>query len=75
MKWTASDLFKRETWWGPLSFVGLVVAVLAFLSDRLHKWWMLFQYDMPEKVRVQVTGFFDLVMAWNKGVSYGLFQA
>lgn len=75
MKWAASDLFKRETWWGPLSLAGLVVAILAFASDRLHKWWMLFQYDMPEKVRVEVTGFFDLVMAWNKGVSYGLFQA
>jgi len=75
MKLGASDLFKGETWWGPLSFTGLLVAIVAFATDRLHKWWMLYEYNLPEKVRVQVTDFFDLVMAWNKGVSYGLFQA
>ncbi|MGB5950582.1 MAG: signal peptidase II [Parvibaculum sp.] len=61
--------------WGPLSGLGALVAILGFASDRLHKWWMLSVYDLPSRGRVEITSFFDLVMAWNKGVSYGLFQA
>ncbi|WP_339833333.1 signal peptidase II [uncultured Parvibaculum sp.] len=65
----------RETFWGPLSLLGFAVAIAGFLVDRLHKWWMLDIYEIGLRGRVEVTPFFDLVMAWNKGVSYGLFQA
>ena len=51
----------------------LVTAVLAFAGDQAHKWWMLEIYGIAERGRVEITSFFDLVMAWNKGVSYGLF--
>lgn len=61
--------------WGPLSFFGFVVAVLSFLSDRLHKWWTLDIYEIGARGKVTIAPFFDLVLAWNKGVSYGLFQA
>ncbi len=61
--------------WGPLSGLGASVAVFAFAIDRLHKWWSLDILDMPTRGRIEVTHFFDIVMAWNKGVSYGLFQA
>ncbi len=61
--------------WGPLSWLGVLVAILAFVSDRLHKWWMLDVYAIELRGKVEITSFFDLVMAWNKGVSYGLFQA
>lgn len=61
--------------WGPFSGLGALVAVAGFAADRLHKWWMLDIYGMPGRGRVEITSFFDLVMAWNKGVSYGLFQA
>jgi signal peptidase II len=30
---------------------------------------------MPARGKIVLTPFFDVVMAWNKGVSYGLFQA
>ncbi|PKQ07760.1 MAG: signal peptidase II [Alphaproteobacteria bacterium HGW-Alphaproteobacteria-11] len=65
----------RETFWGPLSLFGLAIAVGGFAIDRLHKWWMLDIYHIAARGRVEVTSFFDLVMAWNKGVSYGLFEA
>lgn len=65
----------RKTFWGPLSLFGFAVALAGFLTDRLHKWWMLDIYEISARGRVEVTPFFDLVMAWNKGVSYGLFQA
>ncbi|MDO8839109.1 MAG: signal peptidase II [Parvibaculum sp.] len=66
---------SRKTFWGPLSLLGFAVAIAGFAIDRLHKWWMLDIYEIGLRGRVEVTPFFDLVMAWNKGVSYGLFQA
>lgn len=66
---------SRETFWGPFSFLGFAVALAGFLADRLHKWWMLHVYDITSRGKVEVTPFFDLVMAWNRGVSYGLFAA
>lgn len=35
---------------------------------------MLNVYDIGAKGRVEVTPFLDLVLVWNRGVSYGLFQ-
>ncbi|MEQ8283505.1 MAG: signal peptidase II [Parvibaculum sp.] len=69
------ERLSRETFWGPFSFFGLAVAAAGFAIDRLHKWWMLDIYEIAARGRVEVTPFFDLVMAWNKGVSYGLFEA
>jgi signal peptidase II len=59
--------------WGPASGLGLATAVLAFALDQAHKYWMLEVYRIGERGRVEIAPFFDLVMAWNKGVSYGLF--
>ncbi len=59
--------------WGPVSALGVAIAVIAFALDQAHKYWMLEIYRIADRGRVQITSFFDLVMAWNKGVSYGLF--
>lgn len=59
--------------WGPVSGLGLFTAVTAYLLDQGHKYWMLEVYRIAERGRVEVTGFFDLVLAWNHGISYGLF--
>lgn len=59
---------------GPLSAFGAAVALATLLVDQGFKWWMLALYDIDEKGRVAVTPFFDLVMVWNRGISYGLFQ-
>ncbi|GAK44963.1 lipoprotein signal peptidase [Tepidicaulis marinus] len=61
--------------WGRLSALGFAVAIAGFLSDRLSKWWLLDVYGIGERGIVEITPFFNLVMAWNKGVSYGLFTA
>jgi signal peptidase II len=42
------------------------------LADQLHKAWMLYVYDIGAKGTVTLTPFFDLVLVWNQGVSYGL---
>ncbi len=58
--------------WGPLAPLGLVLAGLVFAADQTHKWWMLSIYDIGARQPVTLTSFFDLVLAWNRGVSYGL---
>lgn len=55
--------------------IGGASAFLMLLIDQAHKLWMLNVYDIVSRQPVQVLPFFDLVMAWNKGVSYSLFEA
>jgi signal peptidase II len=42
--------------------------------DQASKLWLLFVYDIAERGAVELTPFFDLVLLWNKGISYGWFQ-
>jgi signal peptidase II len=60
--------------WGPLSSLGLGIAALTLLADQAHKVWMLYVYDIGARGTVQLAPFFDLVLVWNQGVSYGLLQ-
>ena len=52
--------------------LGLTIAAAGILVDQAHKAWMLGPFAIDEKGRVAVTSFLDLVMVWNRGVSYGL---
>jgi signal peptidase II len=54
--------------------LGVIIAVFAMLIDQLHKFYMIEIFDMPSKGTIQVTSFFNLVMVWNKGISFGMFQ-
>ncbi len=62
----------REWFWGPYSRLGLAVALVTAVIDQANKSWMLYVYDIAAKQKVTVTPFFDLVMVWNRGISYGL---
>jgi signal peptidase II len=63
---------KRNWLWGPVSALGLSVAALVVLIDQAHKAWMLYVYDIGSRGAVTITPFFDLVLVWNQGISYGL---
>jgi signal peptidase II len=53
-----------------------VIAALAVLAlDQASKLWLLFVFDLARRGAVQVTPFFDLVLAWNVGISFGWFQS
>jgi signal peptidase II len=54
--------------------LGLVAAVAAAAADQAVKLWLLHGFGLTERGRVPVTSFLDLVLAWNTGISYGLFQ-
>jgi len=60
--------------WGPLARLGLMTAAVTTLLDQALKLWLLFVVGLQEGDQVRVTPFFDLVLVWNKGISYGLFQ-
>jgi signal peptidase II len=60
---------------------GLAVAALVALADQLSKAWLLRFFGEPPLAgpgaplhQHPVTGFFDLVLIWNRGVSFGLFD-
>lgn len=58
---------------GPWFRLGVAVALIVLALDQFTKWWIIHVYELPERGRVAVTPFFDLVMLWNPGISYGLF--
>ena len=60
----------RDRW--KLWCLGLAALVLAI--DQFYKWWMLNVYMIADKSPVPISPFLDLVMVWNRGISYGLFQ-
>jgi signal peptidase II len=54
--------------------LGVVAAVAAAAVDQAVKLWLLYGFGLTGRARVPVTPFLDLVLAWNTGISYGLFQ-
>jgi signal peptidase II len=54
---------------------GVVAAVAALVLDQASKLWLLFVFDIGRYGAVRVTPFFDLVLAWNVGISFGWFQS
>ena len=60
--------------WGPLSAPGVAVALLTVIADQASKLWLLDVFDLAGRARVALTPFLDLVLVWNAGISYGLFQ-
>ena len=61
-------------WWGRRSGLGFAVAASTAAIDQASKLWLLYVFDIAAHVPVHLTPFLDLVLVWNKGISYGLFQ-
>ena len=61
--------------------LGLAVAIAVLAADQLTKWFMLERvFALPPPITlaswhppIVITDFFNLVMVWNRGVSFGLF--
>ena len=52
--------------------LSLLLGLAAFLLDRAHKFYQIEIVGWRGGEVVPVTGFFDYVLVWNTGVSYGL---
>jgi signal peptidase II len=57
---------------------GLMAAIITLIVDQASKFWLLDVFDLAHRVAdrgaVRVTPFFDLVLAWNVGISFGWLQ-
>lgn len=53
--------------------LALVAAALVLVLDQASKWIVLSLVMTPPRI-IPVTGFFDLVLVFNTGVSFGLFR-
>jgi signal peptidase II len=54
--------------------LGVLIAAGIFLLDQASKLWLLFGLGLAENGPYAVTSFMNIVLAWNRGISYGLFQ-
>ncbi len=63
--------------------LGLILAALVIVFDQLTKWLIVETVMRPDGVadtpfytptHIEVTPFFNLVMTWNRGVSFGIFN-
>ena len=53
---------------------GVIAAIVTLALDQASKLWLLYVFDIGHRGTVKVTPFFDLVLAWNIGISFGWFQ-
>jgi signal peptidase II len=60
--------------WGPLSRLGLAVGIATIAIDQASKLWVIYGLQLASGTSLRLTPFLDLVLVWNKGISYGLFQ-
>ncbi len=64
---TKISLPHRMFYWG------LGLASLVLILDQLSKWWIVSVVMQPPKI-IPLTSFFNLVLGWNRGISFGLFH-
>ncbi|WP_245418028.1 signal peptidase II [Cohaesibacter celericrescens] len=58
--------------------LGYLIALISFAVDQASKLGMLYGFEIEAVMRregpVSVAPFLDLVLVWNRGISYGLLQ-
>jgi signal peptidase II len=53
--------------------LGLAIALAVLCLDQLTKWLVMDHALSPERPFIEVTSFFNLVLVWNHGISFGMF--
>jgi len=54
--------------------LGLNAALTVLIADQVTKFYVLNPLDLEHTEPVSLGPFIDLVLVWNRGISYGLFQ-
>jgi len=57
----------------PVLRLGLLIAAAVLIVDQVSKWWIVDIVMNPPRI-IELTPFFNLVMGWNRGVSFGFFS-
>jgi signal peptidase II len=53
---------------------GLIIALISAVVDQASKWWLMGVLERAGGP-IEVLPVFNLVMVWNPGVSFGMFQS
>src|ERR1700760_991197 len=54
--------------------LGVIAAAITLVLDQASEVWLVRVFDIAHRGTVKLTPFFDLVLAWNQGISFGWFQ-
>ena len=54
--------------------LGALAALLTLAADQATKLGLLFGYELPLREPLVLGPFLNLIVVWNSGISYGLFQ-
>jgi signal peptidase II len=54
--------------------LGLILAFVVLTLDQVSKWWVVTEVMNPPRF-IPVFPSFNLVMGWNRGVSFGIFDS
>ena len=57
-----------------LPWSGVATALAVLVVDQLAKWWVVHVVMHPPR-SIPITGFFNRVMGWNRGVSFGFLSS
>ncbi|WP_417666625.1 signal peptidase II [Roseibium sp.] len=60
--------------WGQYSRLVFWIALAGLVLDQASKLWLLHGFDLAQAGPVAVLPVLDIVLVWNRGISYGLFQ-
>lgn len=52
--------------------LGFAVAAVTLILDQVVKWWIVAKVMDPPRA-IELTPFFNLVMVWNRGITFGMF--
>jgi signal peptidase II len=58
----------------PARRIYLVALLVTLLLDQASKLYIFYVIDLAATQPIQITSFFNLILVWNRGISYGLFQ-
>ena len=65
---------KQPLLWGRFSRFVLIVALVGLVLDQGSKLWLVHGFDLQGNGPVRLLPVLDIVLVWNRGISYGLFQ-
>lgn len=55
--------------------LGIAAAAFALAADQAHKYWMLHVFDIGAREPIRLAPFLDVILSWNRGISYSLLAA
>jgi signal peptidase II len=70
----ASKARAAQAGFSAASIIGFSAALITLILDQATKLYTLFAFDLPLKEPVEFAPFINLIVVWNRGISYGLFQ-